>query len=618
MSFELGRDLQLFKLYSFFNKKLELSLFYKSYLIFSKKDRRKLIIIAMLNSFLALLDLLGIVLIGVIGALTISGISSSTPSVSIIRLTEMLQISHFQFQIKILILAISASFFLLLRTYFSFIFTRRLNHFLSKRQAIITSNVISNYMSQNLSEISKKSLAELTYQVSDGVKALCSGIIGSIILIFGDLVLLIVLSISLFVLEPITATIILGLFSFLGVAIYLKLQRTAIELSGENSRLIVESNQKLSNMFFNFKEIYVKNNVSFLTSEIAKIQFRAAHSSAELSFLPFISKFAIEALVVLGALIVSGIQFYFTDAKQAIATLTIFLAAGSRIAPAYLRIQQCLIFMKSSFGYAKPVFEMLNIYNRESKIGDSKSVNFNPSSFSASILFNGVSYKYPESVDYACRDISFSVNTGEFLGVFGHSGAGKSTVIDLMLGLLNPQSGSVLISGFAPNEAIHKWSNAISYVPQNPLFISGTLRENVCYGYPIDKFGDEEIVKILTQTELLGFFKKLSTGLDSDLGKLGEQISGGEKQRLALARALLNKPRILVLDEATNAIDATTEEKIVKMLKHLTPKVTVVFVTHRVSLLENCDKILVLESGLLVESGSYLDFVKRNAVNKKF
>ena len=616
MIFELGRDLQLFKIYSFFNKKLELSLFYKSYLIFSKKDQRKLIIIAILNSFLALLDLLGIVLIGIIGALTISGISSSTPSASIIRLTETLQISHFQFQIKILILSISASFFLLLRTYFSFIFTRRLNHFLSKRQAIITSNVISNYMSQNLSEISKKSLAELTYQVSDGVKALCSGIIGSIILIFGDLVLLMVLSISLFVLEPITATVILGLFSILGVAMYLKLQRTAIELSGENSRLIVESNQKLSNMFFNFKEIFVKDNVSFLTSEIAKIQFRAAHSSAELSFLPFISKYAIEALVVLGALIVSGIQFYFTDAKQAIATLTIFLAAGSRIAPAYLRIQQSLIFMKSSFGYAKPVFEMLNIYNRESKISDSISVNFNPSDFSALISFNRVSYTYPESVDYACKDISFSVNTGEFLGVFGHSGAGKSTVIDLMLGLLNPQSGSVLISELAPKEAIRKWSNAISYVPQNPLFISGTLRENVCYGYPIDKFDDEEIIKMLTQTELLGFFKKLSMGLDSDLGKLGEQISGGEKQRLALARALLNKPRILVLDEATNAIDATTEEKIVKMLKHLAPKVTVVFVTHRVSLLEICDKILVLESGLLVDSGSYLNFVKRDDVNK--
>ena len=578
------------------------STFKRTLRLFSKNDKRKLIHITLINTALALLDLIGVAFIGILGALTISGVSSKSPSPTIVKLLDALGLTNFQFQYVVAILGFIATVSLLVRTGLSYFFTRRMLHFLSRRGAQISSEAIVNFFSQPYTKITSKSLQDLTYELTDGVKALIMGIVGSIILIIGDFGLLFVLSASLFIIDPLTAIVIFSSFSLLGIYIYRKYQNVALNLSSENSKLVIRANRMISETLSNYKELYARNQIGYSTKEIGKVRVESAYSFAELAFLPNVSKYVIEAFLVAGALIISGIQFYLTDASTAISILTVFLAAGSRIAPALLRIQQNAILMRSSLGYASPVLEMIEAFSEVSPKVYSGSESSN---FHGTVKFENINFAYKESYPNALTNVSFTVQENEFFGIVGTSGAGKSTLLDIMLGILEPTDGKVEVSGLPPRVAIQQHSGAIAYVPQEAQLISGSVRHNLHFGVPEETYSEREMISAIQTVGLNGFLENLPNGIDSDLGINGFQLSGGEAQRLALARALLSKPSILILDEALSALDNMTEITISNNLSQLKGKITLIMITHRISSLFNFDNIIVLESGEISDEGSF-------------
>jgi ABC-type multidrug transport system fused ATPase/permease subunit len=368
----------------------------------------------------------------------------------------------------------------------------------------------------------------------------------------------------------------------------------------------ISSNQKILEILNSYRESIVRNRRNYYVAEVRAQRLDISNTFAEATFMPYISKYVIETAVVIGTLLICAVQFILLDATHAIASLTILLAAGTRIGPAVLRVQQGALNIKSNLGAANPTLDLFDELSDTHVLPESKTLEFSDYfGFDGSIEAKGLSFRYPGKATDAISDISFTIQKGESIAFAGPSGAGKSTLVDTMLGILEPSEGQVLISGFEPMRAVTQWPGAISYVPQVVSIIDGTIRENVSLGYPIETATDERIWAALTVAQLMSFVAEQPNGLDTQVGESGSQLSGGQRQRLGIARALFTNPKLLILDEATSAMDGQLESEVTDAIQSLHGEVTVVIIAHRLSTIYNANKVCYLENGKLLAVGTF-------------
>ncbi len=232
-----------------------------------------------------------------------------------------------------------------------------------------------------------------------------------------------------------------------------------------------------------------------------------------------------------------------------------------------------------------------------------------PLSLRDKLELEGVGYTYPGRDNAALHDIDLTIRKGQVIGVVGASGAGKTTLIDIILGLLVPRQGRVLVDGTPIGAESHL--NA-GYVPQEIFLFDDTLRANIAFGAPTDEVDDDEIRRVLGLVRLDGLLQRLPQGLDAKLGERGRLLSGGQRQRVGIARALCHRPELLVLDEATSAMDVHTEERITDAIAALRGTITIIVIAHRLSTVRNCDAILLMDEGRIIDQGSFDDLHARN------
>jgi ABC-type multidrug transport system fused ATPase/permease subunit len=355
-----------------------------------------------------------------------------------------------------------------------------------------------------------------------------------------------------------------------------------------------------------YREMLVKDRRYFYSQEIGKSRFELANASAELAFLPNVSKYVMEVTVVVGTLIIAAIQFSIGSASHAVAVLSVFMAASTRIAPAVLRIQQGGLAIKSNIGSSLPTLELIELLSKVQPLEEKRNhVNTNHDGFKPEIVLTNVSFNYPESKKFALSNINLSVNAGDFIAIVGPSGAGKTTLVDVLLGILEPVDGEVKISELSPIEAISKYQGGISYVPQDVMISNTSIMENVALGFPNDSYSEELVVDALLSAQLNEFVLPGNKVMNFFVGDRGSSLSGGQRQRLGIARALFTKPKLLVLDEATSSLDGKTEADISASIHALQGKVTVVTIAHRLSTVRNADQIVYLENGKILFKGSF-------------
>ena len=343
------------------------------------------------------------------------------------------------------------------------------------------------------------------------------------------------------------------------------------------------------------------------------MRFELADNLAGLTFMPYVSKYIIEASVLVGALLLGVVQFLMTDSVTAVTTLAIFLAAGTRIAPAVLRVQQGAVQIRKGIGMATPTLDLLETFSintsipRNSKQFPVEVLDFDYPGFNAEIYAEGVSLTYPGTLVPAVSNISITIQSGESVSFVGPSGAGKSTLIDTLLGVLPPSQGKIELSGIEPLRAAMQWPGAIAYVPQEILIKDGTIRENVGMGFSISSATDELVYEALKIASLDEFVAQLPLGIDARVGENGARLSGGQRQRLGIARAMFTKPKLLVLDEATSSLDEETEQAVSRALQSLHGKVTILMIAHRLSTIRNSDRVIYILDGKIEAQGKYED-----------
>lgn len=585
----------------------------KALRLLTRKDQAKSLILAVIQICLNLLDLIGVAAFGLLGALAVSGTASRQPGNRVQKVLESLQIDQLSLQNQAFVIGMLAACILVVKTILSILLTRKTMFFLSRRGVSVTKQLINKLLSQSLQEVNNRSLQENVYSLTGGVNNITVGIIGSSITILSDLSLLVVMVFALFIVDSVMATCTVAFFGLVAFILYKTMHNRSQKLGAEQTVYSIKSVELIQEVISSYRESIVGGKRPYYIHRIGEHQYELAKVNSEIGFLPNVSKYVLEITVVLGTLFISALQFIRTDATQAIAVLSIFLASSTRIAPAILRIQQSAINIKTTSGSCEPTFELITSLSEASvKNLEIPRFSIDHSEFEPTIKWRNVTFNYGNNVIPAINDFTLEVNKGEIVAIVGSSGAGKTTLVDLVLGVLNPNKGSVLINNMTPLEAIEKFPGAVAYIPQDIQVFNGTIRSNICTGYNPEEIPDHLIWNALEKAQLTEFVYSLPKQLEHHIGDKGSKLSGGQKQRLGIARALITNPCLLVLDEATSSLDSKTERDVSRSINSFRGQTTILIIAHRLSSVVNADKVIYLDHGNLVKSGSFSEV--KNAI----
>ena len=574
--------------------------------ILSKKDKRKLSTIASLQVLLSVVDLLGIALLGLLASISIRGLGSFSPGNRTSQILDFLHLGNFSFQTQSFIIGISAVSIMTARTLASIFFTRRTLFFMSRRGAQITGTLFAKILSQDFKKIQKHGIQEYMYSLTFGVEVITLRILAQFVTLASDVSLVVIMSIGVLYIDPIIAISTLLIISAVSILLYKLMHTRANNLGLLNSKIDIRSREIITEALTGFREIYVKNRQQFYIDSVYSARAKIAEIIAENNFMPYMSKYVIETTVVISAMVLSAIQFALNDAAHAVSTLAIFLAAGTRVAPSILRLQQGAIQIKSAMGTASTTLDLISSLQALPDVNNKSTIfKINHENFVPKVELRTINLSYENRTNLALEKITLSIEPGSVVAIVGPSGAGKTSLIDVLLGVINPDNGEVTISGETPASAISKWPGAIAYVPQDITISNGSLRENITFGFLDREIPDNYIWESIKIAQLNEFVKGLPDGLDSQIGDKGGRMSGGQRQRLGIARALLTKPKLIILDEATSALDGQTELQIGDAINKLKGESTVILIAHRLSTARSADEVVYMENGKILSRGTF-------------
>lgn len=574
--------------------------------------RHKIIFFGLLLIRVAInfLDILGLMAIGVLGAMLASGLNDR-PSATFIGITIEIASSQTYFWIVIVI----ASFFIG-KSFLGIVLLRLSSLFFARLESKMSSEIANFLYSGSLTRLRGFSRGDVSFAIGTSPNYAMSGLLMSGSSIVTESALFASVFVVFIFVDLSTAVIISIYFILLVVFFQLGINRR-LRLIGERlqSSSIAMANS-IQDMTNSFREIAVFSKQPFFLRNYYVSRRRFALDSALLNFLGGLPRFFVESALMVGVLALIGYQFLRGNLSDGIVTTAIFLAGGLRMMAALLPIQAAIANVKA-FGPQAELAQRLLPEAREWKTEEDQrrenqrilSNGFSDSGGFAISVVN-LSFTHLNSSEPALKGVSLEVAPGAFVAFVGPSGAGKTTLADLILGINDADSGHVDISGYQPTSLRELFPGAVAYVPQNPGMVSGTIAENIALGEAREEVDEERVWQSLEKAELAGHVRALPQGIHSDLGAQADGLSGGQKQRLGLARALYTNPRLLVLDEATSALDASTESNIATAIRNLGESTTVIVIAHRLSTIQHADKVYVIEDGLITAEGTFKEVRK--------
>jgi ABC-type multidrug transport system fused ATPase/permease subunit len=577
------------------------------------RSKKILLLLVVIQVLIASLDLLGVLLFGLVAALGASVVAGQQ-SETLLRVLDFLGLGETNEIYLAVVIAAAAGLVFVAKSVLSFILVRRSLRFLANRQAIVSSRLAERLLSRPLLDVQRRSSQQNAYALTGGVSAATIGVLGNAVILVAEVAVLIVMAVGLLAIDPVVAAFAVVFFAFLALVMNRALSNWARRLGTKLAAADIASYTAVQDALRTYRETTVSGRRILFVERFQALRWQAAKYQADSQIMIQVSKYVFEVGLILGGALLAVSQILTRELVAAVAVIAVFLTAASRIMPSLLRLQQASLGIRQSSGVAQPTFELnteLGTEVEEFRIDEQLrdrillGLTSQHAGFVPDVDISEVYVTYPGAARPAIEAASLRVSRGESLALVGPTGAGKSTLADLVLGVIAPDAGDVKVSGQQPMRASIQWPGAMAYVPQDVVVLNGSIRDNVALGLPDEAVDDDLVWDALERAHLAEMLKQEREGLATVVGEHGVRLSGGQRQRLGLARALYTRPQLVVLDEATSALDAETERAVTDALRELEGQVTLVIVAHRLATIRHCTQVAYVEEGRILAKGSF-------------
>jgi len=473
--------------------------------------------------------------------------------------------------------------------------------FLSEEMAVVSGRLLRYYLRAPLSLSSSRGTAELLRTANDATSQFFNQVVIAGTSATTDGITLMLIAVGLLVVQPLPALALMGYFVLCGAVVQRYARRHARAAGEELMTATYDANLTSLHALGGIKEIKLRHAGEEFVEEYLASRRRVAHSSRVTAFLGELPKYTMEIIFISGVALLAAIAFHAGGSATALSTLALFAAAGFKVMPSAVRFLASISLVRNG-APALDVIEPDLLADRA--LLTEPATRAEPIPFTGHLRLTDVRFAYDGAPAEALRGIDLDVRRGQSLALVGPSGAGKSTLVDLVLGLQQPTGGRITVDGTDIADHLRGWQDQLAVVPQDVYVLDASIRDNVAFtrSEPVD---DERVWECLAAAHLDDLVRGSGQGLDLPAGERGARISGGQRQRLGIARALYRRPALLVLDEATSALDNRTEHEITRTIDRLSGSVTTIVVAHRLSTVRHCDQIAYLAGGRISAVGTF-------------
>lgn len=547
------------------------------------------------SSALALLDVLALGLLALVLAPLASGSAVSLPLIGEVPAEQVVWVL-----VAACVLLIVKSMIALAQQWYV---TRRMAHF----ELVIGDRLFNAYIRAPWLERLKRNSAELVRMADVGIANTTSGLILPVSSLPSQVVTFLSVLVVLFVAQPVIALATVVYLGLVAAVLYGWVSRRAVVNGRRNRDFSFRTATLMTEMVQALKEITLRDKADEVAAHVNANRSVAVKARATIGFLGAIPKFVLDSAMILGFLIIGGVGYLNGGPTGAFTSIALFGIASFRMVPSMLQFQGVMTSTASTLPHARAVIR--DIKAAEQYTADAEQIGYGSLGPEPRRLrFSDVSFTYPGAGVPALDHVDLTIPLGSHIAFVGTSGAGKSTMVDLILGLLVPTSGSIEVDDTDLRSVLGTWRSQVGFVPQDVALFDGTIGQNIALTWS-DDYDRDAADRAVRRAQLTSVVDARDGGLDARVGERGLALSGGQRQRLGIARALYTDPVVLVMDEATSALDTHTEDAVTTAIGQLRGSVTVITVAHRLATVRNADLVCFFQDGRIAAQGSFEEVV---------
>jgi len=497
----------------------------------------------------------------------------------------------------VILMCIALILVFILKSMYMFFLLYMQNRYTLNRQMVMARRLFESYLLKPYEYFFEKNSAELYRNVSGIVPMVISGLLMPGLSLITEMLVVIFILIVLFVADPVSALSIAGVFGGFGGLFYMVMKNRLSSAAEKQNTHLFQMGKAVFEGLGSIKEIKVAGREKCFISYFDYHSRGYAKNQALYNLSSQCPRILIETLAVCGIVVIVLVNiFYGKNMNDVLPVLALFAMAAIRIMPSMNRVLGYMTSLRFNAVYLNEIYSDVHeaikqLTKKETGNDENKAV------FNEQIVVKDLTYRYPNTEINVLEKANMIIKKGQSIGIIGPSGAGKTTLIDLLLGLLEPTEGSISVDGTDIREQMRSWRNNLGYVPQNISLIDDTILKNVAFGIDEKDINEEDVWKALEAAQMKSFVEDLPKKLYTSIGERGMLLSGGQRQRIGIARALYHDPEVLILDEATSALDTEVEKLISEALNTIGKTKTMVIIAHRINTLEQCDLIYKVDGG---------------------